>query len=120
MTPWRLGRSVRPVRTDVALNPPPLRHRVTSPAQHATDELVHRLSGVQHLGRDFATADRKRSIEKVKLDQQRSLVPVQVLVGDLVAFELDDGDDRHFYALSGGLDAGQKPVHADRVREPNN
>jgi hypothetical protein len=74
------------------------------------DELVHRLSGVQHLGRDFATADGKVSIEKLKLDEQQSLVPVQLLVRDLVAFELDDGDERHFHALSGWRDAGQKPV----------
>ena len=49
--------------------------------------------------------------------QYRSLVPVQVLVGDLVAFKLDDGDERELHPLAGRWDAGQKPVHADRVSE---
>jgi ATP-dependent protease HslVU (ClpYQ) ATPase subunit len=40
------------------------------------DELVHRLSRVQHVRRDFAAANRKRSIEEADLDENRSLVPV--------------------------------------------
>jgi hypothetical protein len=78
-------------------------------------ELVHRLSRVQHVRRDFAGANRKRSIEEADLDENRSLVPVQVLVRDLVAFEAHDGDERDLHAISGWRDARQKPVHADRV-----
>src|SRR5215468_10334406 len=63
----------------------------------ATDELVHRLSEVQQLRRDFAAANRQRSIEQAELDKYRSLVPVQVLVRDLVALELDDRDERNFH-----------------------
>jgi hypothetical protein len=33
------------------------------------DELVHRLSRVQHVRRDFAAANRKRSIEEADLDE---------------------------------------------------
>jgi hypothetical protein len=59
-------------------------------SDRATDELVHRLSGIQHLRRDFAAANGKRSIEQAGLDEHRRLVPVDVLVRDLVAFELRD------------------------------
>jgi len=83
------------------------------------DELVHRLRRVQHLRGDFATPNGKRSIEEVELDEQRSLVPVEVLAHDLVAFEPDDGHERDLHALSGRRDAGQKPVHASRVSEAN-
>jgi hypothetical protein len=88
--------------------------------RRAMDELVHRLSRVQHVRRDFAAANRKRSIEEADLDENRSLVPVQVLVRDLVAFEAHDGDERDLDAFSGWRDAGQKPVHADRVSEAHN
>src|SRR5262245_20939383 len=83
----------------------------------AMDELVHRLRWIQHLRGDFAAPDGKRSIDEVQLDEQRSLVPVEVLAHDPVAFESDDGHDRDLHALSGRLDAGQEPVHANRVRE---
>jgi len=85
----------------------------------AMDELVHRLRRIQHLRDDFAAPDGKRSIDEVKLDEQRSLIPVEVLAHDPVAFESDDGHDRNLHALSCRLDAGQKPVHANRVSEPN-
>jgi hypothetical protein len=52
------------------------------------DELVHRLSEVQDLRRDFAAANRKHSIQETDLDEQRSLVPVQVLARDLVALRV--------------------------------
>ena len=60
------------------------------------DELVHRLRWTQHLGRDLAAAHRQHSIQEVELDEQRRLVPVEVLVRDLVAFELDDRDEWQF------------------------
>ncbi len=68
---------------------------------------------------DFADPDGKCSIDEVELDEQRSLVPVEVLAHDPVAFEPDDGHDRNLHALSGRRDAGQKPVHANRVSEAN-
>ena len=83
----------------------------------ATDELVHRLGGVQDLRRGLAAADGKCSIEEADLDEHRSLVPVQMLVRDLVALELHDDDEGQLHASSGRRDAGQEPVQADRVRE---
>src|SRR5262245_18290612 len=85
----------------------------------AMDELVHAWGRIQHLRCDFAATHRKRSIEEVELDEQRSLVPVEVLVHDLVAFEPDDGHERDLHVLPGGRDAGEKPVHASRVSEAN-
>src|SRR5258705_5633562 len=85
----------------------------------AIDELVHRLRRIQDLRGDFADPDGKCSIDEVELDEQRSLVPVEVLAHDPVAFEPDDGHDRNLHALSGRRDAGQKPVHANRVSEAN-
>src|SRR4029450_3088458 len=40
--------------------------------QRATDELVHRLRGVQHLRRDFAAANGQRAIEEASLDEHRT------------------------------------------------
>jgi hypothetical protein len=53
------------------------------------------------LRRDLAPANGKRSIDEADLDEHRRLVPVQMLVRDLVAFELDDGDKRELHALAG-------------------
>src|SRR5262245_31036489 len=83
----------------------------------AMDQLVHRLGRIQDLRGNFSAADRKRAIEEVELDEQRSLVPVEVLAHDLVAFEPDDGHHRDLHALSGRRYSGQKPVHAGRVGE---
>src|SRR5262249_3891841 len=93
--------------------------RDTGMAWCMTDELVRRLTEVQDLRRAFASATRGASIDQTELDEHRRLVPVQVLVRDLVAFELDDGNERDFHAPSGRCDPRQKPVHADRVREAN-
>ena len=57
-------------------------------AQRTTDELVHRFCGAQHLRSDLSAAHRKCSVEQANLNKQRSLVPVDVLVRDLVALEL--------------------------------
>src|SRR5215472_10613849 len=88
--------------------------------RYSTDEFVHRLSGVQYLCCDLATTNGKSSIEDTDLNEQRCLIPIQMLMRDLVAFELDDGDERNFHPLSRRRDAGKKPVHADRVREAKN
>jgi hypothetical protein len=50
----------------------PLRPRITGFVQRATDKLIHRLSGVQHLRGDFAAANGKRSIEQTDLDEHRN------------------------------------------------
>ena len=47
-----------------------LRRRITGLLQRTTDELVHRLRGVQHLRRDFTATNGERSIEEVDLDEQ--------------------------------------------------
>src|SRR5262249_18458431 len=83
------------------------------------NELVHRLSRTKHLRGDFAAANRQRSIEQIELDEDRRLVPIQVLVHDLVAVEPDEGDERTFDVLAGRGNAGQQPVHAGRVSESN-
>jgi hypothetical protein len=54
----------------------------------ATDELVHRLRGVQHLRGGFAAVNGERAIEEADLDEHPRLIPVDVLVRDLVALEL--------------------------------
>src|SRR5215472_8490354 len=79
------------------------------------DELVHRLRGLEHLRRDLPTTHRQGAINEADLDEERSLVPVDVLVRDLVGFELHDGDHRDLHWFAGRRDPGQKPVHADRV-----
>src|SRR5215468_10102752 len=61
------------------------------------NELVHRLSRVQHLRRDLTAADGQGSIEQADLNEQRRLIPVQVLVHDLVAVEPDDRDERNLH-----------------------
>src|SRR5262249_39486548 len=84
------------------------------------NELVHWLSRVQYLRRGFTAADGQRSIDKAELDEHRGLIPVQMLVRDLVTRKLDDGDERELHAVSGRRNAGQEPIHADRVSEANN
>src|SRR5262249_51687001 len=69
-------------------------------ARRATDELVHRLRGVEHLRRGLAATNRKRAIEQTDLHQHRRLVPVQVLVRQPVALKLRDDHERQFHALS--------------------
>src|SRR5215813_1387208 len=83
------------------------------------DELVHGLGRIHHLSGDFAAPDGQRAIEEAELDEHRSLVPVEMLAHDLVAFEPDDGHDRDVYALSGRSNSRQEPVHAGRVSEAN-
>ena len=46
--------------------------------------------------RDLAAADGECSIKQADLDEHRSLVPIQVLVGDLIALEVHDDGEREF------------------------
>ena len=59
-----------------------------APAGGALDQRVAGQTLVEDLGRLFGPAHRQRPrVEKPDLHQQRRLVPVDVLLGDLVAFE---------------------------------
>ena len=53
--------------------------------------------------RGLPAGNAERSTEEADLDEHRSLVPVQVLVRQLVAFELHDDDERQLHTYSGRL-----------------
>jgi hypothetical protein len=63
------------------------------------------------LRRDFAPANRQRAIDEADLDEHGRLVEVDVLVRDLVAFELYDGHHWDLQAFASRQDAGQQQVH---------
>src|SRR2546430_867540 len=57
------------------------------------------------------------SIEQPELNQDGSLVPVNVLVGQFAFSEPNDRHQWHFNSLSRGSNAWQHPVHPDGMRE---
>src|SRR5262245_18802783 len=63
----------------------------------AMNEVVGRLGRVEQLGCDLAAANGQRAVEQPGLDEDGGLVPINVLMGDLAAVELNDRDDRHFH-----------------------
>src|SRR5262249_32314528 len=59
-------------------------------------------------------------IEEADLHEHTRLIPYDVLVGDLVAFDADDYDEHRLDPFPGWLESGQHPVHFAGVRERDN
>ncbi len=75
-------------------------------------QFIARLTLVDHLARGFRTGDRQAGrIEQADLNEDGSLVPVDMLMNQLVAFELDDADGWDLDYPSGRWHTGQKPVY---------
>src|SRR6266404_8604836 len=75
-------------------------------------QFIARLTLVDHLARGFRTGDQQAGrIEQADLNKDGSLVPINMFMNQLIAFELDDTDGEDFDYPSGRWDPGQKPVY---------
>src|SRR5258708_35541490 len=85
-----------------------------------TSEGARGQAPVEHLARLLGAAHRQPGrVEQADLDEHARLVPVDVLVRDLVAVDLDDGHESELDGLARRLHAGEQPVDRGRVREPD-
>src|SRR5260221_11391252 len=73
-------------------------------------QFIARLTLVDHPARGFRTGDRQAGrIAQADLTEDGSLVPVDMLMNQLVAFELDDADGWHLDYPSGSWRTAQTP-----------
>ena len=80
------------------------------------EQFIGRQARIQHLLGRFHPRDRQAGrIEKSELNQDRSLVPVNVFVGQFPLQEVDDDDHGNFHPLARGRKSRQHPVHRHRV-----
>jgi hypothetical protein len=54
-------------------------------------------------------------IQDTQLRQHRCLIPVDMLVGDFAAIELDESGDDEFGFSAGGSYLREEPTHIDRM-----
>src|SRR5437764_8201631 len=81
-------------------------------------QCIRRQIGIEGLARTVNAGDRQgASIEQPELNQDGSLIPVNVLVGQFAFSEPNDRHQWHFNPLSRGSNAWQHPVHPDSMRE---
>lgn len=59
------------------------------------------------------------SVEKARLDQNGSLIPVDMLMGNFAVSEMNDDDSCYFYALMRSSDARKEIIYAPVMREPD-
>src|SRR5438034_6652838 len=79
---------------------------------------VRRQTRIEGLARTLNARDRQGAgIEQPKLNQHRSLVPVNMLVGQFAFSESNDRHQWHFNSLSRRSNAWQHPVHGDGMGE---
>ena len=79
---------------------------------------VQRNAAIDERTRALHSDDRQQCRrEHAKLDEDRGLIPVQVLVRHFVAIELDDDQKRYLDPPAGGWNARKHPVHPDVVSE---
>ncbi len=65
-------------------------------------QFIARLTFVDDLARGFRPRDRQAvGIEQTDLHKDGCLVPIDMLMSQLIGFELDDGDSRHLDYPSG-------------------
>ena len=85
----------------------------------AADQLVQRpCSRIEHVPCLLGAGDRELGrVEKSDLSEERGLVPVDVLVGDLAVREPDDDAEREAHVPPRRCDARQQLGHLDVVRE---
>src|SRR5258708_23539252 len=75
-------------------------------------QFIAQLTLVDHLARGFRTGDRQAGrIEQADLNKDGTLVPINMFMNQLIAFELDDTDGGDFDYPSGRRDPGQNPVY---------
>src|SRR4029077_20265700 len=73
---------------------------------------------IDHFAGDFCPKNRQHWLcEEPDLLENRSLVPIDVLVRELALSESHDGNQRNFNAAIGGRNAGQHPRNFLCVRE---
>src|SRR5205809_296073 len=91
---------------------------MSSASVGTADQGVRRQTWIEGLARTVNAGDRQGArIEQPKLNQDGSLVPVNVLVGQFAFSESNDRHQGHFNSLSRRSNAWQHPVHPDGMRE---
>jgi len=73
---------------------------------------------VEHLARAVGAADREPLwVDQPQLCEDRGLIPVDVLMGELAVAEMHDDDQRHLDPSAGRCYPRQHPVDLDSVGE---
>src|SRR4030095_2212235 len=89
-----------------------------NPAAH---QFVARLGLIHDFARGLRPRDRQaRWIKQADLNENGGLIPVDMLVDQLIAFEFDNGDGGHVHYASGRWHAGQEPVYLCGMSEVHN
>src|SRR5215471_16112184 len=77
--------------------------------------------GIRYLVRRLRSKNRQARIaEQANLFEYGSLIPIDMLVCELVATEMDNSNERHLNPPIGRSNAGQHPRHLLAMSEPKN
>src|SRR5215472_17312498 len=108
-------RPIFSVATEILREPSSRLRRALGPALH---QRVRGTGFVEELPRGIDAGDRQtRRVEQSDLHEHARLIPVDMLVIELVAAEIDDRDGGHFDILAGRRHTRKHPVDLDIMRK---